>query len=508
MEKTQSSAKKNYLYNLIYQILLIIIPVITAPYLSRVLNVSSIGIKSYSYAIVSYFVLLANFGFSLYSERAIAERRNDKKAQSQIFWEIMIDRLLITMLSFSILALLLLLGVFKDYTTIIWIYSATVISCAIDVSFVFSGNENFLALSLFGLSIKTISTVLIFLLVKSNADLWKYVTITALTPLAQFLAMIPFLKKYINFVNIKELNFKRHLLPSLRLFIPNIAVSIYLLLDKALIGAIVPGTTKRIIDGVETVVTNADVENGYYNEADTIVKMGTTLITSLSSVMMPKNSLLFAKNKQDEIKNNIYKASNFGFFLAMPMSVGLACVSKVFVPVFFGPGYEKTALLMIILSPVIVFMGLSSIFGGQYLIPTKKDKEYTISLILGAAVNVTLDAALIPFYWSVGAVIGTVVAELSITAFQLFLIRKDISFKKIIIQAWRYFLAAAIMAATIYPLYYFVFNSATVSNLLILVALGILVYFSVLAIAKDPLLFTEGSKLVSKLRRKPDNPTK
>jgi O-antigen/teichoic acid export membrane protein len=500
----RKSAKLNYIYNVIAQVLLIVFPLITAPYISRVLDASSIGKNTFSLTAASYFVMLANFGFGYYAQRAIAGKQKDRTAQSTLFWEILIAKGSLSIFSSLVMVLLLCLNVFGDYTQVVWLYLANVITIAFDVSYLFQGNEEFLIPSLVVVVIRAVAVACIFIFVKTNADLLRYVLISVASTFLSSAALWLFVRRYVGFVSIKTLHPSKHYLPSLRLFIPNIAVSIYALLDKTLIGVLVPGTTERVIDGVQTSVSNADVENGYYYQAEQIIKMCETVIGSLANVMIPRNSYEFEKGNLDGVKENIYKAVRFVWLLGIPMCFGLIAVAYQFVPVFFGAGYEKSAPLMMILCPIILAIGMSGTFGAQYLIPTKRDKAFTISVCLGALINFTLNCCLIPSLWGYGAAIGTVVAETFIAVFQWLIIRKEISGKRILTSSWKYWVSGGVMFGVVYALALTIFKEPHVWSLIVEVVVGILVYGVALLLLKDQLVYEELGSLKRKFSKKPD----
>ena len=225
------------------------------------------------------------------------------------------------MLVSSIIAFVALIGFiqipyFADYKTLLYILSLTVLAVSIDVSFIFQGNEDFKQIALISLLSKAVVVASIFIFVKSQSDLWKYALINALSPALTAIMMWPFLKKYLVPVKLSSLNPWKHLRPCLRLFIPTIAISVYTILDKTMIGLLVSGTTTVIKDGIETTVKVSDIENGYYTQAEKIIKMFVTVVASLSAVMIPRNSFFFANHEEEKVRENIFKAIRFVFFLS------------------------------------------------------------------------------------------------------------------------------------------------------------------------------------------------
>ena len=410
----KKSITKNYIYNLIYQVLVLILPLVTTPYISRVLGAENIGIYSYTLSIVTYFILFGSLGVALYGQREIAYYQKDKKKYSIIFWEIVILRAITMTISLLLFYLIFVNG--NQYQIYYKILILELIGNCIDISWFFQGLEEFKKTVIRNMIIKLISVISIFTFVKSQNDLkiyfWIYVLSTSIGNASLWL----YLPKFLTKVKIKEIHLFRHLKPTLGLFIPQIAVQVYTVLDRTMIGAIISDKS----------------EVGFYDQSQKIIKLLMTIITSLGTVMLPRIANTFASGEKEKINNYMKRSFNMVFLLAFPMIFGIISVSKAFVPIFFGDGYDKVAILMKVISPIILFIGLSNVTGTQYLLPTKRQKEYTISVIIGAITNFIMNACLIWKFGAIGASIGTVIAEFTVTAVQLYFVRNDFNFKQII----------------------------------------------------------------------------
>lgn len=476
----KKSIKKNYFYNLIYQLFALITPLVVTPHVSRVLGSSGMGQYSFTYSIATYFMLFAALGFGYYAQREIARAQGDKKEQSKIFFEIMIARSLSVGASLLIHFALILAGIYGPvYSVLMWILTINIAATAFDVAFLFQGNEEFGMIALRNVVIKAIGVAAILIFVKNEDQVWLYALCQCLILIVSNLSLWTRLPRFLTRVNPKELNIKRHFRPTLRLFIPTIAVSVYTMFDKTLIGIMVPGTT--VVDGVEKKI--ADLENGYYDQAEKLVKMATMVVASLGTVMIPRNSQAIASNNMEEFKANISKALTFVFFLGTPIMFGLAAIAFNFSPWFFGPGYEKVPYLMMILSPLVLIIGLSNVLGLQYLLPKKEDKKYTIAITCGAGLNLALNLALIYFYWSYGACIATIVAETLVTSLMLVFSHKDVKLRNLFIAGWRYLVAGALMFGGVFLTQRFLQPNALNTVLLILEGVGI--YFVLLLVLRD-----------------------
>jgi O-antigen/teichoic acid export membrane protein len=500
----QKSVKKNYFYNLFYQIFTIIVPLVVTPYVSRVLKAEGIGQNSFVLSIVSYFTLFAALGFGYYAQREIARCLNDKEKQSKVFWEILIIRLFSTSLALIVYFSLYFSNVFKEYSTLFLIYSINVASIAIDVNFIFQGNEDFKQISIRNFIVKALTIAAIFIFVKTQDDLWIYALINALGTVFSALIMFPFLKNYLTKISPKELKPFRHLVPTLRLFVPTIAVSLYTVLDKTMIGLLLPQTMTIVEDGVEVTKKVGDVENGYYEQAYKIILMGLMVVTSLGTVLIPRNSGYFESGQIEKAKENISKAFRFVLFIGVPMMFGLAAIAQNFSPWFFGDGYEKVPYLIMIFSWLFVAIGLNNVFGIQYLIPSGKDNIYTISVICGAVSNLIMNSFMIPLWKAYGAAIASIISETIILLVQVLFSRKEFNWKKMVSATWKYWLAGAIMFGAVYGISYFL--ETKIWNTLILIVVGAVIYFLVLLLFRDCVLLEilQKFRVVLSRRKKKD----
>lgn len=464
----KKSVTKNYIYNLIYQILVLILPLITTPYLSRVLGPENIGIYSYTISIVTYFTLFGSLGISMYAQREIAYVQEDKDKRSKIFFEIYILRFIALSISMIIFYFIFVrTGVYSTYYKILLL---EILAVAIDISAFFQGMEEFKKIVKRNLIIKCISILCIFIFIKQATDLDKYLVIYVLSNFIGNISLWLYLPKYIKKVSIKSLELFQHLKPTITLFIPQIATQVYTVLDKTMIGSLI--------------IEKAEV--GYYEQAQKIIVMLLTLVTSLGTVMLPRIANKFANGKKEEIKKNILTSFNFVYFLSIPMFFGVIIVAKDLIPWFLGEEFKNSISIMYVISPIILFIGLSNVIGVQYLLPIKKQKQYTISVLAGAITNFICNLIFIPKFLSVGAAIGTIVAEVVVTGVQFYYVRKDFNIKEIIFMSSKYFISGMVMLITLLILnYYLLINISVVLRMGIDVIAGIIMYCILLILLKD-----------------------
>lgn len=477
----KKSIKKNYIYNLTYQILTILTPLLTAPYLSRVLGPSGVGTYSYIESVCSYFVLFATLGITTFGQREISYVQQDREKRSIIFWETNIIELFASLLSIIAYAIF-------SFTHSNWqLYIVLVFNLfavIVNISWFFQGLEEFGKIVLRNIIFKMINIVFIFVVIKSPEDIIWYLLGTSFFTFLNNASYWISIKKYVDFPGFKKLNPSRHYKTVLSLFLPTIAMQVYTVLDKTMIG----------------VITNSSFENGYYEQALKISRMVLTVITSLGTVMIPRIGYHFERKENDIVKSYMYRGYRFVWFLGIPLCIGLIMVSSNFVPWFFGEGYDKVVLLIGILSFLILAIGINNVTGMQYLIPTKRQNVFTRTVVYGAVTNFILNIILIKKFQSYGAAIASVTAETVIAFVQIWIVRKELSPWEIIKSGIHYYIAGFAMAVVLYLVG--VHLSSSIINTLILVVCGALTYFAVLLVIRDQFFFDNvvsiGKKIIKR----------
>lgn len=460
------SIAKNYLYNVIYQISILIIPLITIPYISRVLGSNGVGINAYTNSIIQYFILLGTIGISLYGNREVAYVRDDKDKLSLTFWGIFSLKLITTLISYFLF--LFFLSIVEKHHTIFLLQSIYIIAVAIDISWLYMGLEDFKKTVLRNLLVKVIGVICTFIFIKSPDDLWKYVLILSVSQLLGNLSLWVYIPKTINKVKISWADISKHLLPSISLFIPQVAIQVYVVLNKTMLGLL-----------------STPSEVGFFDNADKIVKVVLSLVTAVGTVMLPRVSNTFAKGDIRKVREYVYKSFNFVSYLSIPLMFGIAGIATQFAPWFFGHEFSKSGVLMTIMSPVIVFIAWSNVLGNQFLMPTGKVKGYTLSVIVGAIVNLFLNLILITHLHSIGTAVSTIIAELSVTITQMYLVRKELQINLMIKSIWKFLLAGLMMFIVII----LVGEYIKIGTLTIIIQffIGIIIYIFILFLLKSKL---------------------
>lgn len=404
------TANKNFIYNVVYQIFIFLIPLISTPYISRTLGVENVGIYSYTYSIVYYFMLCSLIGINNYGARNIAKNSNNQENMSENFSNIYCLQAILTIIML-IIYYIFIFFIYMDNLKIMIIQSIFLFSVLLDINWFFFGIEKFKVTISRNIIIKVLSLVMLFIFVKTNNDLWKYALLMSTSSLISQAYLWLYIKKYIKFRKPSPKKVVNHLKPCLILFIPIIAYSVYRVMDKTMIG-----------------IFSNTIELGNYESAEKIINIPISFITALGTVMLPHMS----KASDKEYKEKIMDTFRLTFFFIIPMVFGIFLVSSDFSTVFFGKEFELTGNIIKMLIPTVIFTSIANVIRTSYLIPKEQDKIYIYSTIIGAVVNLIFNLIFIKKYGALGACIGTIVAEFSVMFYQMLCTRRFINYKTVI----------------------------------------------------------------------------
>ena len=404
------SVAKNYIYNLAYQILLLIVPLVTTPYLSRVLGVRQVGINSYVNTVVTYFIMFSQLGLNLYGRRQVAYVRNDRKKATELFWQLICIRGM--NFTIGILCYVIITVSSGQYLLYYSIYVIHFIANAADITWFFQAYEEFRVITIRNFIVKILNMLGVFVFVRSGDDLWAYILMISLSELLSQMVMWFGIKSKIDFKIPTLHGITEHIKGSFVMFLPQVITTIYTLMDKLILGLL-----------------STEVQVGLYSQSEKIIKLTLAVISSLGMVSMPRIANDYTNGKIESFAKRLSKNRRFVVFLAMPLIGGIFGIAENFVPWFFGDGYEKVSCLMVLISPIILLIALSDLYGMQCLVPMGHMREYTISTVGGAVTNVFLNIILVKKYAAVGVSIATVASEFVVTGLMWFFSRKYIRLK-------------------------------------------------------------------------------
>lgn len=431
MSENRVSIKKNLAYQSVYQILITCLPLIVSPYLSRILGATQLGVFSFTSSIVSYFMLFAMLGTSNFGTRNIAACGSDKDKRSQTFWSVYWLQFIVSLLSI-VLYFTYVYFICTENRLISIIQIITLISCMLDINWLYFGLENFKLTVTWNMVIRILTVCSILILVKKPEDVWIYALITGIGTLVSQAVLWRYIKNVIYFVKVPFKEVLNNIKPNLMLFIPLLAMSIYHTMDKTMLG-----------------IMSTYQQSGFYYNVDKVINIPVGIISGISTVMLPRMTSLISLGKRNKA-NELFRISLEGtVWIGVAISFGIAAIAAEFEPIFFGPGYTECILLTIVLAPVFIIKSFSFTARYQYLIPHHKEKDFTASVIAGAVVNLIVNSFLIPRLGAMGAVIGTVIAELTACIWQYVIVNKMIKLKKVITNCIIYLIIGIFMFATV-----------------------------------------------------------
>ncbi len=475
------SVKVNYILNLINTGTQMLFPLITFPYVCRVIEADGIGQINFFQSIISYISLFTCLGIPMYAIREIARDRSDVVQMNRTAMEILLLHSMLTLVGYAIVAILCLtVPQIQVNIPLFLILSLTIFFTAIGCEWFYQGIEDFKYITIRGLIIKTVSVVLLFIFVKSKTDLLYYGCYTVFGVLGGNIFNFFRLRKYIHRENIifSELHIKRHIKPVLKVFSFSVVTSIYLQLNTVLLGFL----------------KNA-LAVGYFAAATKVMQMLLMMSSCLGSVMMPRASHLIAENKENEFNRLIQKSYDFTLAVALPMTIGLIFCAPSLIMALCGVKFEHSILPSQIIAPIILMVAISNVFGIQVLFPKGKTNIVTLCCGIGAVADLILNLCLIPFFSYIGTSIAYLGAEVATTVSMYFIGRRYIPiiyFKK---SHLTYALGCIVMALALYGIS--LLQLPTLTILLLQGCCGVLAYFIILCICKDEMLV----QILSKIKR-------
>lgn len=462
------SVRKNLLYQIIFQTIKILMPIITIPIVSNALGSKGIGISLFTGSIAEYFVLFSSLGISIYGNREIAMVRDNPQKLQRTFTELVILKLLTT--GFSLIGYFIVVQMFfPENTFIYFLQSFHIIAVLFDISWFFMGLEDFKKVTMSHLFIQVLMFLSIVLFIRDYDDLYLYVFIIAGANTASQAIMWFFARKLVHFKTIRPASLLHHLKQLWVYFIPQIAITLYSTLNQTILGVI-----------------SGEVEVGLYGNAVKISATIVTMISTINNVMLPRMSHLFANQQLHLIKSSLSEIVYGQLFISIPAAFGLSAVIPKLVPWFFGLDFLELNQLIPAYALVIIVVPLGMSISNLYLLPTGNTKIYTISVFLGAGISILLNLLLIPFLGAMGAILTTAFVESFVTAFRLIYLKRKTHFTLNLQLIGKYLLSAVVMALVIR-----VFTNHLEANMLtnlIQLAIGLATYAIMCALLKVTLI--------------------
>lgn len=476
------SVRANYAYNMVYQVLNVILPIITTPYIARVLGAENNGIYGFTYSIVSTFVMVGSLGIGTYGQREIAASNDNIYEVSKKFYEIQaVKTIAIIISAVAFVCVSMFSGDNKFYFIIQLPYF---LSAILDISWLYQGLENFRIVAVRNIAIKLVGLVLIFTLVRNRSDLIAYLVILSMAQLVGNALMWVSLRKLLVKVKKCEISLLKHIKPTFVYFLPTVSYQVYAVLDRAMLG----------------IIYDDNAENGFYEQAHKLVNVVTMVVSSYTIVMRSKMTTLFAKNDIPSIKQNLNGSMHFIGMLVFPMTFGMAAIAPNIVPWFFGPGYDRVINILRVFSPYFVMMGICTCLGTHILTPSGQQGKSNVGQCISAAANVCFNACLIPFLGAIGAAAASVASEIIIVVSYMHYTKEFMTYRSLFSILYKYLISAVIMFVPTFILAEYL--SSSVLNTIIIVCVGVLVYVVSLALLRDLFFLKKCRSALAAVRKK------
>ena len=426
------STKKNAAYNVAYRMFSIILPLVTAPYLSRTVGQEGVGLYSCAWSVSYIFCLVGMLGLNDYGVRTIAKVRDSRKDLDRTFSEIWQMQLIVAAatLGFWFIYVFGIAGEEKDIAFHLTLMS---VSCLVSFDWCLMGLDIFKPIALRNTFIKILAAICVFIFVKNKDDLWIYAFVWSLSTLLGNLSCIPSMRGKVKYHPVPLRDSFKHIGPCAVLFISVMAVNVYRTMSKVMVSGIA-----------------GMAENGLFENAEKIVYCLSGFISAIGTVMMPKISHLQTLGKTDAIRKNMDMTMDFIMCMVCAMAFGLASVARLFAPLFYGEDFAYSGTLMIPLGFTLIFIGFANVVRTQWVLPQNRDSIFVKSVCAGAVVNIIANLALIPVFKSAGGVMGTLLAELTVPVVQFIILRKELPYGKYMGYVGIYSLIGLIMLLSVY----------------------------------------------------------
>ncbi len=481
------SLKKNALLNDVRLALSFLLPLVTFPYVSRILGTDGIGKVEFANSFAQYFVLFTALGIPTYGIREVSRVRDDSFLLSKTVAELSLILVFTVFAGYVVyFSCIFFIPFFNSEPRLFLIVAPTIILSDFSFEWFYQGIENQRYITVRYIFIKLVQLALIFLFIKKSADYLKYALILVSLNAASSVFNIVHLRKYVHFVPYKCLELKKHFHPILVIFASVVAVSIYTQLDTVMIGFF-----------------RGNGEVGVYTAANRVVRIIIALVTSLSSVIIPKLVNALGNNQFDEYKNLLNKSLSFVLLLALPCIFGILVCADDIILLFAGNGFKNAIFSIRLLCPIILVVGLASFVGLQVLYANRKEKYYTVAVSVAAAVNFASNFIMIPRLGQIGAVAGTLIAEAVGLCIMSFLGRVFLREAELKVCMWKYVLGAGVMGIVVFLLKRFLFSASfpMAVRLSVCVLCGAVLYALMMILLREKLCMNLLRQVRNKLRK-------
>ena len=480
----KKSLKLNFIMNAILTMSSFLFPLISFPYVSRILGPEGTGRVDFATSLIAYFLMFAQLGIPTYGVRACAKVRAEQRLLTKAAQELLIINLVMSVLAYAVLALgLIFVPRLRKERLLYILVSLTIIFNTIGMEWLYKALEQYTYITVRSIAFKLVSLGAMFALINSRDDYVIYGGITILASSASYLMNFFHARKYISLRPVGGYEFKPHLKAVMVFFAMACATTVYTNMDKVMLG-----------------IMGTDVDVGYYGAASRIKSILVSVVTSLGTVLLPRASYYVQQGKMEEFRKISRKALNFVVLAATPLTLYFIFFARQGILLLSGSEYLGAVTPMQMIMPTLLFIGLTNILGIQILVPTGREKTVLYSVIVGAVTDVICNLLLIPRYMAMGAALSNMIAEAAVLVFQTIALRREVGSAFRSISYWKIILGlAAGSAASLWVI------SLGLGSFLAL-ALSACLFFGayglVLLVTKEPLVREVCGQFIGKLKKK------
>lgn len=473
------SIRVNFIYQAANQILTLFIPIITTPYISRVLQAEGIGKFSYTYSIICYLIIFSNLGINEYSSRKMSAIQGSKERQEELFWQIIGTKLINFIL--PAIAYVGIVSSSKRFASLFLAEIFFLLDGIINISWYFTGMEDFQSTVRKSFAAKIVNIILLFLFVKNENDVVMYALIMGGSLFFSNILLWIELPDYIRKGHPLFAKYKSHFAGGIKMLMPALAGSVFMYGDKVMLGILLIST----------------IENGYYEQAQKIITLSQGVINAIATVMLPRIANLYSSGNREMISYYMDKTMHFLIIISLPIIFGICGIAKGFIPWFFGDGFERVKVLLYVQSPIVLIYGIYYILGYQYLFGTNQEIKFTRYIMIGSIINIILNYLLIPTKGAVGASIASVISEFTISIMLLLNSRSVIHIYNVIRAGIKPLLASILMFCVL--LFIGNMQKGSFASTFIQIFVGIITYFTAMIVLKDSFVVEELKQVKSRI---------
>ncbi|MBC6135084.1 oligosaccharide flippase family protein [Listeria booriae] len=461
--------KKNYLYVLFYQFIIVVTPLFTTPYVSRVLGATNIGIDAYANSVVQIFLVFILLNVGVYGRKQIAEAEN-RHALKTTFAGIYLMQCLCGLLVGSVYVVFV--WMVGSYQLIFMIYGLMLLAYALDISWFFIGREQVKRIMMRNTVVRLLSIACIFLFVNDASDLWLYVLINSAALLIGQLVTWSALLADLGWIHFSFRMMKKHVGPMLLLSVIPCVSLLYTAVNKVILGNAAGAT-----------------EVGYYNQAFKIYTICMGFVSALSTVIVPRMAMHYKKGNQAKFKQFVNFSIRYVSISTIPLTFGLIGIASTFVPLFLGEAFLPAITNVMLFAPCLFLAGVADVLGLQILLITNQSRKYTVSIIIGSVISFVVNVLIVRAWESAGTVASFLVANLVIVVVQLYFARKHYECRYFLKIVAKYTVCSVLMLAAMLGMKTLLAGQNDITILIYQVVAGVYTYLLCLFISKDPLLF-------------------